>query len=75
MPDTRGMSYEQFRNLSVEALLELELIPIIARVQLPEEIGATKSSCVQAELRALKPRRGRPQTSQKSLSWIRQAYV
>ena len=54
MSDTRGMSDHQFRNLRVEALLELELIPIIATVSiLPEEIGTTKSSCAQAELRAL----------------------
>jgi len=54
MPDTRGVSDERVRHLSVQALLELELIPIIARVSiLPEEIGTTKSSCAQAELRAL----------------------
>jgi len=47
MPDTRGMSDEQVSELSVNDLLELELIPIIARVVsiLPEDIGTTKSSC------------------------------
>jgi len=54
MPDIRGMSDEQVGELSVEALLELKLIPVIARVSiLPEDIGNTKSSCAQAELRAL----------------------
>jgi len=54
MPGIRGMSDEQVGELSVEALLELKLVPARARVSiLPEEIGNTGSSCAQAELRAL----------------------
>jgi len=54
MPDTRRLNDEQVRNLSAEALLELELIPIIARESiLPEEIETIKSTCAQAELGAL----------------------
>jgi len=54
IPDIRGMSDEEVRELSVDDLLKLKLIPVIARVSIPpEEIGNTKSSCAQAELRAL----------------------
>jgi len=45
MPDIRGMSDEEVRELSVDDLLELELISVITRVSiLPEEIGNTKLS-------------------------------
>ena len=45
MPDTRRMSDEQVRELSVDDLLKLELIPVIARISiLPEEFGNRSQS-------------------------------